>query len=399
MLFQSLDDKRHCLGVYCDGKLFFDEIPTELTQTWGYSPRLDASAEIEYAQFYCGGKTLSQVCPEHIRGEWSQVESKMRAFIRSFIISGVSLEEHCFYDLVPEKFLLEYCELKNQICEHVFETYHRPGNYEFLLGVAKMVSKIEDRKLNIHPDVLKDQLQKSKVRNFWRKLLNIPQSIRYNMFGTRTGRLTTKKDSFPILTMDKDFRKVLKPHNDYFVELDFNAAELRTLLALSGKEQPDEDLHDWNAKNIYRGLVDREEAKKRIFAWLYNPQSKDYVSARAYDRDAVVRKYFNGSQVSTFFSRTIPADDKHALNYIIQSTTSDLLLKQMLCVSEMLEGKNSYVSFCIHDNLVLDMKEEDCSEIPKIVKTFANTELGKYKVNVRVGKDFGNMKEINHASL
>ena len=87
------------------------------------------------------------------------------------------------------------------------------------------------------------------------------------------------------------------------------------------------------------------------------------------------------------------------MNYIIQSTTSDLLLNQAMAISDYLEGKESYVSFCIHDNVVLDMTDEDCKKLLDIVQIFANTELGKYKVNVRAGKDYGNMKEIKNANL
>ena len=54
------------------------------------------------------------------------------------------------------------------------------------------------------------------------------------------------------------------PQNDWFLELDYNAAEVRTLLALSGKDQPEEDIHEWNIKNIYDGDLTREEAKRKI---------------------------------------------------------------------------------------------------------------------------------------
>jgi hypothetical protein len=45
------------------------------------------------------------------------------------------------------------------------------------------------------------------------------------------------------------------------------------------------------------------------------------------------------------------------------------------------------------------MTEEDCKKLPEIVRIFADTKLGKYKVNVRAGKNFGEMKEINNASI
>ena len=400
MIFQSLDDKIHCVGIYYDGKLVFDEIPSGLTATWGYCPGIKSiKNDIEYAQLYCGGKSLSEACPEPLRADWERIEAKMRAFIRSFVEAGVSFTEHCFYDLVPPKFLLEYCDLKNQICEHVLETYEKPQNYNFLRDLSFMVEDISTQQLQLDPDVFKSELQVTKIRNFWKKLLNTPRSIKYNIYGTRTGRLTTTKSSFPILTMDKDFRKVIRPKNDWFVELDFNAAELRTLLALSGKKQPEEDLHEWNRKNVFEGKGTRDDAKKRIFAWLYNPASKDYLSGRAYNRSEVLNEYWNGQEITTPFDRTIKADGDHALNYIIQSTTSDLLLSQMIEVNDFLEGKDSHVSFCIHDNVVLDMTEEDCKKLPEIVRIFANTKLGKYKVNVRAGKNFGDMKEINNASL
>jgi len=398
MLFQALDDKEHCVGIYCGDSLIYGDVPQGLTKTWNYKPAFD-NGKIEYAQLYVGGRSLRDACPENILPHLDDVESKLKAFINSFIQSGVSLEENCFYDLVPSRFLEEYCEVKNLICEHVFENISKPENYKFMVDLARVVSKIEQRKLNINPDVLKSEIHKTKARTFWKKMLNTSPEIRYNIFGTKTGRLTTKKNSFPILTMDKDFRKVIRPQNDWFVELDFNAAELRTLLALSGSEQPSEDLHEWNMRNVYGDRLNREEAKKRIFAWLYNPESTDDLSAAAYNRTGVVQKYFTGEQVRTIFDRTIPADEHHALNYIIQSTTSDLLLRQMLKVDGFLDNKKSFVSFCIHDNLVLDMTEDECYNIRDIINMFSDTALGKYKVNVRVGKNFGDMKEIKNANI
>ena len=393
MIFQTLDDKRHCAGYYADGKIHYDTVPenVELTGTWGFSPHI--SQQVEYAQVYAQGKSLSDVCPVEYAPEWETVSNKMKAYLRSFEQSSVSLEENCFYDLVPERYLMEYCEIKNLICKHVLENCDKPKNYDFLVSAGLTLAEMERRPLNINLKNLVDNLSKPMVRNFWKKIRGREQFVRYNLFGTKTGRLATQRNSFPIHNMSRELRCVIEPVNDYLVELDFNAAELRTMLALAGKEQPTGDIHDWHINNVFDGNETRDEAKRKVFAWMYNPERKEPALDRMYDRDAVVQKYFNGSQVSTFFDRTIPADEKHALNYIIQSTTSDLLLRRMIEISNRLRGLESFVSFCIHDNLVLDMKADECYTIPEIVKMFSETELGTFKVNMSVGKNFGDMRE------
>ena len=314
--------------------------------------------------------------------------------MRSFKQAKVDLNENCFFDLVPDRFLLEFCDTKNKITKHVFENFEEPKNYSFLESLSKVLHEIENQKLNIDFRPLDKTVYKFKTRQVRTKISDAEPYVKYDIFGTKTGRLTTKKNSFPILTLAKEYRSVLNPVNDRFVEFDFNAAELRTLLALSDKKQPEEDIHKWNAKNVYGGLTSRKEAKQRIFAWLYNPESKDYLSGRAYDRDSVVRKYFNGMQVSTFFDRVIPADKHHALNYIIQSTASDLFLNRMIEVHKFLKGKKSFISFCLHDSLVIDFAEDEKHMIPEIKQIFSKTELGKFAVNISVGKNFGEMKEV-----
>lgn len=398
MPFQLLDDKKHCVGVFTGDTIVYDSIPENLSQTWSYAPALKGR-KIDYAQIYCGGRSLDEVCPENIRPHWQSVSKKMKAYLRSFLEAKVSLDEHCFYDLVPENFLYEYCRVKNLITAAVFDAYPKPKNYEFMVKLSEVMGDIGNNDLALNPSALNSERHNTRVRNFWKQIVNMRNPrISYNVFGTKTGRLTTHKKSFPILTMDKDYRKILQPTNDLFVELDFNAAELRTLLALSGKDQPTEDMHNWNIKNIFGGGVTRDEAKKKIFAWLYNPKALNKKAEAVYNRSIVVRSYFNGSQVETVCDRTIPADEEHALNYIIQSTTSDVFLGQLLAVNDYLQDKESRISFCIHDNLVLDIKEKECYIIPHVIKLFGDTPFGEFRVNVRVGKDFGNMKELTNGN-
>jgi hypothetical protein len=349
---------------------------------------------IEYAKVYCGGKTLDEVCPDSLQPRWEEICTKLKAFMRSFKIADISLEDNCFFDLVPERFLLEYCYIKNQISKYVFSHYSRPENYDFQISLLECLGDIRSQSLKVNSKNLFPLMHEPRARKLAQNLNETSVSCKFNPFGTKTGRLTTEPGSFPILTLDKKYRGVVESTNDFFIELDFNAAELRTLIALQGKAQPPGDLHEWNIKNVYRGLVTRDEAKKRIFAWLYNPDSKDYLSSRAYDRGSVVQKYFTQGQVRTFWDKIIPSEERTALNYIIQSTCAENLLRQMIKVNNYLQDKKSFVAFPVHDSIIIDLDFDERHLLPDIIKIFGNTALGEFMVNVRAGKDFGNLKKL-----
>lgn len=392
MVFQTLDDKKDCVGIYLDGKLRFDdELPSGLSRTWEYSAFL-RDQDIQYAKIYCGGMSLKQVCPEPLRDRLQAVEKRFMSFIKSFNTSRVSLDENCFFDLVPSKFLLEWCYIRDLICDHIFETYERPKNYDYTLELVKVIEEIKHNKLNIDKRELK--LYKVKHLKFLKTLKTLKPYCKFNVWGTKTGRLTTIKNSFPILTLDKEFRSIVKPKNDFFVELDFNAAELRTLLSLLGKEQPQEDMHAWNVENIFKGNISRDDAKKRIFAWLYNPESKDRLCEKFYDRETIIDKYYDGRKVTTPFGKEIESQERTALNYIIQSTCAENVLKQMIKVSNYLKGTKSHVAFPIHDSIVIDLSVEDKERLPELLEIFSQTDLGNFKVNVSVGTNFGNLKKL-----
>ncbi len=331
MYFQNIDDKRECLGVFFDSpwgrELVFEKIDLEeFSRTWKYSESLRDYSHLEFAWLYVEGKPLSSVCPDSIKAQWESACCKLEAYKKSLSTAKVSLTENCIFDVIPKKFLLNYLYLKNEITRSVFDKYSKPRNYDHLLGTHKMIEEIRFQTVNVDRRAVRMKSFKKKVRTFAKDLNKKGSSIRYNLFGTKTGRLTTERGSFPILTLDKDLREFIKPNNDAFLEIDFNAAELRTLLALSGKEQPNEDIHDWNIKNIFRTSMTREEAKKRVFSWLYNPDTKDPNLNQVYDRASIKREYWDGSSVTTPFHRKIESDEHHSINYVLQSTTSDVCL-------------------------------------------------------------------------
>ena len=397
MLFQTLDNKHKCIGVYYDNNLYFNhEFPTGISETWSYASFL-RDREIRYGYLQCGGKSLDSVCPPDVKDDWVKINNKLKAFLRSFHLSKISLDDNCFYDLVPEKFLLEFCEIKNRITKHVFENFLPPKNLRFLTLLTKVVEDISQQKLNIDINNLKPFLAEHKARQWRKTIKNVSPHIKYDIFGTKTGRLTTKKHSFPVLTFPKKYRSVIKPNNDLFVELDYNGAELRVLLALSDRKQPLKDIHEWNRRFLSGDkILSRQEVKNSIFAWLYSSKKhpNEKVLRSMYDKDKVLNEYWNGKVVKTCFNREISADEHHALNYIIQSTCADLILQKMIKIYDILEGSKSNIAFCIHDSIVIDLHSEDKHLMRDIVEEFSNTRFGKFRTSVKTGKTFGDLKEL-----
>jgi len=389
--FVTLDNKNWCKGIYHKGSLEFGEIPETISRTWRYAPYLEGK-NIEYAALYAQGKTLDEVCPPSLQEEWQKQTKRLNAYHKSFVHAKVNLNDNCFFDLVPYQFLKDFCEVKCKIIDQVIESKTKPENYDFLLELDKFSSQIADQELNVHVEKLKDSLYDVRARNLYNKILKISKKVEYNIFGSKTGRLTTKKDTFPILNLDSKYRSILEPKNDVFVELDFNAAEVRTLLALSEQDQPKEDIHSWNAKKFN---ITREEAKQEIFAWLYGSSKVDSSKyEKFFNLDKIKEKFYNGVNVKNMYGRIIPSDDFHYLNYVIQSTTSDVVLRQVLKLSQELKNKKSFIAFTVHDSVVIDLAKEERNLINILIEIFSNTDLGRFPVNVSAGKDYGTLRTI-----
>ena len=393
MLFQVLDNKRDCVGYYAQNAIHaVREIPLE-GSTWDYSTHLRGN-QYEIARIYSHGATITDVCPEDMKEDWEKIKKTLKSCLKAFNTSALNMDENCFYDLVPEYFLYQYLEAKNKITKHVLDTHERPENYQHTHNLVEMVTDIRGRHLNVDLAPIKHLLSSVKGQNFRRTVQTVRHTCDYNPWGTVTGRLAANPKSFPILTMGKEFRSCIKPNNDWLLELDFNAAELRVLLALSGQEQPQNDIHDWNVKNVFGGSVSREEAKVKTFAWLYSSkENKDL--ERLYTKDFVRNKYWDGFKIKTDYGRIIEnVDEHHALNYIVQSTTIDMVHEQAYKVYELLKGRKSHIAFLIHDAVYIDLAEEDRYEILNLLDTFKKTRYDMFKVNVSVGRNLGELKEL-----
>ena len=390
MIFQTLDDKSECVGVYVDGKLYFDDIPDNLTVTWSSAgSTIDSNAQL--MSLWSDGKTIEECCPEEHAEELRACQNKLKAYLKSFKIAKVNMHDHCIFDMIPHDFLLRFCEVKNKVTEHVYNTHTQPENYAHLESVHKLLRKIKYQKLNLSVKDCRNILTSTRDREKAKTLLSHYNNIDYNIFGTVTGRLTTNPHSFPILTLRKEMRQMIKPQNDLFVCLDYNGAEVRTLLDLSEEEQPQIDIHEWNSKHLFEQEIERDECKVRFFAWLYDPESDD-VKNSVYDKEKVLDKWYADGYISTPYGRKIQVEKRKALNYLLQSTTSDRVLSKAVLIDRFLSDNNSksFVSHIVHDEVVIDYNDSDRKLIHEIRDIFEDG----YPSNLTAGKDYYNLKEL-----
>ena len=220
------------------------------------------------------------------------------------------------------------------------------------------------------------------------------------MFSSVTGRLTTEENSFPLLTLNSKLRDVIKPTNDWFVSLDLNAAEMRIALALAGENQPVGDLHEDAVKNVFNSELTRAQAKSTTTEWLYDSQSEnarkwDESLSKYYNKQKLLSDHWINGYIHTPYGRKIEADRHHAISYLNQSTLIDMFHRQIIKLAKFLENKKSFVAFMVHDQVIIDLKDEEKNYLKDIINILSNTPYGIFPVKVEIGADFGNMKKVN----
>ncbi len=374
MILQTLDIKDNCTGIFHENNFIFENIENFVNSysfAWKHSPMLE-DENFQYLYPLLKQEDLSSFCRDpdlfHI------YKKKLEAHQRAAISAKVSLKEVCFFDLLPKHQLTKWFSIRQQALEHIHKVFERGEDYDILHKAHVLTANIAHQNITFG---------KTTGR------------VLYNIFGSATGRLTTKKDSVPILTLKKEQRGLLKPQNDAYVELDLNAAEVRMLMALSGREQPQEDIHEWVVKNVFNNKLERSKAKVELFAWLYNPSSSKSHFDEFFSR-TIFRDFFapEKQELTTPFGRTLAVEERKAQNYLLQSTTSDQVLENAYKIQKMLKNKKTTIAFTLHDSIILDMAKEDAIMLRDIKKQFEQTRWGKFVSTCKIGKTFGHLKEL-----
>jgi hypothetical protein len=228
----------------------------------------------------------------------------------------------------------------------------------------------------------------------------------YNFWGAISGRLSHFPHSFPILNLRKDLRSCIIPHNDYFVDFDYRAADITPIIYMCypGIDFDSIDLYDWVCKLIDLHEPDRNKMKQKVFASVYaNQVSELHKKMRVEDKISqfIIRRTNTETWLLTPYSRILRIPNKEnqiqLLPYIIQSVTNDSMLSTVVKVQELINANNlkSKICFLIHDEFVMDVVESELEWMNQIGEIMKETRIGRYSLHTKIGKNFGDMKEIS----
>lgn len=243
---------------------------------------------------------------------------------------------------------------------------------------------------------------------------------KFNQTVTATGRLSSTEpnlQNIPVrMELGREIRKVFIPKPGYvFLDADYSQIELRVLAHMSGDEKLIEaykeaqDIHQMTASLVFHTPLEevtplqRRNAKAVNFGIVYGISSfglgQDLNITRK-EAEEYIKNYFatypgiksfldglveagkRDGYVETIFKRRRPVPElssnnfmqrsfgeRIAMNSPIQGTAADIIKIAMIRVNEQLKekGLQSQLILQIHDELLIETKEEEIEEVKQIL--------------------------------
>ena len=290
---------------------------------------------------------------------------------------------------------------------------------------ADVLDKLRDK----HPiiDKITYYRQIAKINSTYvegmKGLIDVDQSIHtnFNQTVTTTGRLSSTEpnlQNIPIrYEMGREIRKIFitKEESDKLLSCDYSQIELRVLAHMSGDEnminafKHHSDIHTKTASEVFNVPIDevtplmRSRAKAVNFGIVYGisdfslaqdlnitkKEASEYMSIY-FDRypkikeylDKVVKDAKETGYVTTIVNRKrfIPEikssnkivkalGERLAMNAPIQGSAADIIKIAMINVYNRLKEENlqSKLLLQVHDELILNVKEEETAKVEKLV--------------------------------
>ncbi|QWC00419.1 DNA polymerase I [Mycoplasmatota bacterium] len=316
-----------------------------------------------------------------------------------------------------------------QLSEILFEKLNLPAKKKTKSGYSTDISVLNKLK-NIHPIINKiiDYRTYSKLKStYFEGLLNALKlksdhkiHTIYQQALTKTGRLSSKEpnlQNLPIRTdVGRELRKVfVGEDNHQLLSLDYSQIELRVVAELANVKnlkqafKDDKDIHYETAKKIFNkdeisdnersvakainfsiiygkttwGLseelgISPKEAEKFISSYFETyPEIKDYTDqqiAQAKEHGYVETMFNRKTYIPEISSKNYQTREfgkRIAMNAPIQGSAADILKLAMVKISQKFKTEKikSKIILQIHDEIVLDVLEEELDKVIGITKS------------------------------
>lgn len=228
--------------------------------------------------------------------------------------------------------------------------------------------------------------------------------IKYNAFPPNgQGRYGLLDGSFKILTCTKEERKKIEPiSSDYvLVEFDYNAFEIRTLVALCGLKQPPGDLY--NLLHNENNSLTRAEFKQHLISSLYSNRVERTVLHSIIEKTKLKQRFpLEDGKLVNPFGRQLESDPYHYYSRLLQSSAAYILFQQLYRLVSYLQmfGLKSFVSFCIHDSVCMHIHKSELYMINTFEEILSNVDIeqlnytDKFTMKTKLGETYEKMEVI-----
>lgn len=336
----------------------------------------------------------------------------------------INLEQE-IYEMVQETFNINS---PKQLGVILFEKLQLPFAKKTKTGYSTSADILEKLKEK-HPVVEKilEYRQLSKLKSTYADGLAVYIEkdgrihSKFNQTITATGRISSTEpnlQNIPIrMELGREIRKAFIPKEGYlFLDADYSQIELRVLAHMSGDEKlivaykEAQDIHQITASEVFHipmnqvTSLQRRNAKAVNFGIVYGISSFSLgqdLDISKKEAEEYIHKYFEtypkvkifldelvesgkkDGYVETLFQRKRPIPELKSSNYMqrafgeriamnspIQGTAADIIKIAMIRVNRRLKDENlqSQLLLQIHDELLIETKEEEVEQVQKILE-------------------------------
>ena len=339
--------------------------------------------DAKYTKYFLSGKINDATFNHGSKFDFSACEPTI---ITNFYSEHSSLKN--INELIPISKHYEYCE---NIYD-VVKSYLIKNN-EFIYKTIDVFFKIEKKGIKLDKKCFIEYHEEHLTPHF-----SVKQGVIYTLYNlyTLTGRPSNAFNgiNFAALNKENGERSCFIPHNDLFIEVDFQGYHPRLIGELV-------EWHFPNDRNTYKMLgqllgVTQQEAKELTFKQLYGGVWSEYKDKPFFKQvDMFVDELWETIQYSGYIDtpsgKRFKLKDidnpnpQKVLNYYIQNYETSQNVLQLYALFNEFRPLKSRIVLYTYDSVLIDVSREETQKINDIIAKL------QYPVRIKTGNNYNEL--------